>query len=566
MFQRRIRRADRFRQPRMPVWPGLLAAVAMLSALAAAPAAAQVELYVRKPSLPQTMLATRSQLEGWQAVENDARQAVRVGPWYCIDPGEGGKFDAAGAARAGIAGDPRWTKCAAAGAVAPKLPTAPAGYLFTTIRAARPLALSVELSRHERFGGFAYRPPADGAGVEPTAQLVWLNGRPIELHNRLDGYQRVPVAKRRGWHEALLADVPLERGENRLVVALGKGPQRSWFNAVRVSSDLTPVLWAMIENDFPRGGHPLLEEIDFHWFDSSGGWFSGDGDARLERQFVEEAIQRLGLRGEAIRLRRDRLTGGGTAASASWLDLCASAAELQAGLRALDSTAAAVENLHAARPAEYPAPGFLARVAELQKALLDGASADRAADEGRTAALFGRIEDLRHEALVAKNPLLAGKKLLLVKRYTYDSNHYYDEYDAGIRHFGGGLFTAFAGRREVRGGLARGGRRPGRPLRPVVRCAADRVRLQAAAAAGLSHLRNRRRRHGPAATDVPARRRRPSGSPPMPMSRRRPCGKTPAATGIGPTTCTPAICPTAASSSLRRGASTACSAADIRSR
>jgi hypothetical protein len=42
---------------------------------------------------------------------------------------------------------------------------------------------------------------------------------------------------------------------------------------------------------------------------------------------------------------------------------------------------------------------------------------------------------------VAENPLLAGKRLLFVKRAMYDSDHYYDEFNAGIRQFGGGLFT-----------------------------------------------------------------------------------------------------------------------------
>ena len=40
-----------------------------------------------------------------------------------------------------------------------------------------------------------------------------------------------------------------------------------------------------------------------------------------------------------------------------------------------------------------------------------------------------------------ENPLLAGKQLLVLKRFAYDSDHYYDEFIAGIRRFGGGLCT-----------------------------------------------------------------------------------------------------------------------------
>jgi hypothetical protein len=431
---------SRFCRPQTPPAATILAIAALL-ALIATPAAAQVELYVRQASLSQTMLAVRAQLERWLAAESDAGRTIRIGPWYCTTPGAGRKFDAAAISSAGIAADPRWTKCAAAGAFAPKLAITATGYVFTTIHAAGRVALSVEVSRHERFGGFGYRPPPSGAGVEPASPLLWLNGRPVVLRNRLEGYQRVPVAKRRGWHEAVLADVPLEPGENRLVVALGKGPQPSWFNAVRLSSDVTPVLWAMIENDFPRRGHHLLDEVSFHWFDASGGWFASGGDPRLEREFVAEAIEGLGPRGESLRRRRDRLAAGSAPAAASWLELCVAAAELQAGLRVLDSTAAAIENLAAARPGQYPAAQLSARIAAVQKAFLDAASAATNPDDACWASLFGRIEDLQREALITRNPLLAGKKLLFVKRSTYDSNHYYDEFVAGIRRFGGGLFT-----------------------------------------------------------------------------------------------------------------------------
>ena len=105
----------------------------------------------------------------------------------------------------------------------------PAGYLFTTIRAARPLALSVELSRHEGFGGFGYRPPGSAVGERHCLAQRPKGGA---ADDRLQGYARVPVAKRRGWHDAVLIDLPLDRGENRLMVVLGKGAASvPWFNA-----------------------------------------------------------------------------------------------------------------------------------------------------------------------------------------------------------------------------------------------------------------------------------------------------------------------------------------------
>ena len=49
------------------------------------------------------------------------------------------------------------------------------------------------------------------------------------------------------------------------------------------------------------------------------------------------------------------------------------------------------------------------------------------------------IERLKTEALVTNNPLIRFNKLLFVKRYTYQSNHYYTDFINGCKHFGGNL-------------------------------------------------------------------------------------------------------------------------------
>jgi hypothetical protein len=203
-------------------------------------AQAEGDLYVKRPTLQETLLATRARLDTWQAGQAEARRVLRIGTWHRTTLGTE-KFDPAAVARDGIGsgaqgqpGSPRWAPCPADAAGNPNLGSA-ADFLFVTIAAEKPAVLTLELSRHERFGGFAYRPPASGAGVAPTDALVWLNGHQVPLHDKLAGYAQVPVAKRRGWHEAALVDLPLERGENRLVVSLNKGPHRGWFTAVRVA-------------------------------------------------------------------------------------------------------------------------------------------------------------------------------------------------------------------------------------------------------------------------------------------------------------------------------------------
>jgi len=53
--------------------------------------------------------------------------------------------------------------------------------------------------------------------------------------------------------------------------------------------------------------------------------------------------------------------------------------------------------------------------------------------------LAGALARLRREALVTPNPLLAFDKLLFIKRYTYQSSHYYTDYIDGCERFGGNL-------------------------------------------------------------------------------------------------------------------------------
>ena len=70
-----------------------------------------------------------------------------------------------------------------------------------------------------------------------------------------------------------------------------------------------------------------------------------------------------------------------------------------------------------------------------QKAM-DPAAATSPAESGR---LLQQLAAMKHTMLVAQNPLLADQKLILVKRFTYDSQHYYDDYYHGPSAWGGNL-------------------------------------------------------------------------------------------------------------------------------
>ena len=151
-------------------------------------------------------------------------------------------------------------------------------------------------------------------------------------------------------------------------------------------------------------------------------------------------MQQLAADGGAIRGRFDALVEAHTpAADIRWLDLCVAAAELHAALGQLASLLAAVEELAAAYPEEYPAERLRGQIETLRLQFVGAIRLDPA--EEQTRRLLGELADLKREALIVKNPLLNGKQLLFVKRFTYDSDHYYDEFINGAKTFGGGLFT-----------------------------------------------------------------------------------------------------------------------------
>ena len=417
--------------------------------------------YEKTSSLQQTMLITRTRVQQWQAAQEQTKRAVQVGPWHSAVLGGGAQLDALDVSRQGVPAPSspatsgvQWTAFApswnpwATGEFSGifSVEPLPADYLATTIHADQPVTLTFELSRYEWFGGFAYRPPVSGAGVRSSDALIWLNGQQVELRNKLDGYERVPVGKRRSWHErfvwhdAVLVDLALQPGENHLVVSLNKQDRKAWFNCVRFCSQPAPALWSMIENDFPRSGNRLLEYVDARWFDIASGWFAQGESPQFERQIIEDMAQKLGSDGEAIRRRLEALLQSQvTTSDMAWLDLCVAAVELHAALEHTAALRTAVAELAAAYPQEYPGTQLLSRIDELRARLIAAGRLDPA--EEPALRLLTATEDLKHEALVTTNPLLAGKRLLFVKRYTYDSDHYYDEFITGNRKFGGGLFT-----------------------------------------------------------------------------------------------------------------------------
>jgi hypothetical protein len=418
----------------------------------------QTELYARHETLQATMLATRARLHAWQDQQDATRQAVRVGSWHAatLQPGETLQDLVSAWHTASLpVSEPggatsRWTACAQDAAGNPLLAGAP-DVLCTTVASDAPRVLTLELSRTEQYGGFAYRPPADNAGVQATDVLVWLGGQPVAVNNRLAGYERVSVAKRRGWHEAILVDVPLAAGDNRLVVTLSKRDRKNWFTRVGLHPDPIPALWAMLEHDFPRAQHRLLDAVHYSWFDSADGWFSPRAELRYERQLLEKLDADLGADGAAIAERRRQLTQANAAASdATWLDLCVTAAELAGRLRESDALQAAIAEIARAYPRDYPGQELLDTAVRLRQRCVDQSKTRLDPADPASRQIGRELEQLRDRALVADNPLLAGREVLFVKRAAFDSDHYYDEFNAGIKRFGSSFCVLSVDRSTVR--------------------------------------------------------------------------------------------------------------------
>jgi len=91
---------------------------------------------------------------------------------------------------------------------------------------------------------------------------------------------------------------------------------------------------------------------------------------------------------------------------------------------------AAIQHLTAKYPNTYPkGKAFLKELDTIAKRMAGDA-------DPQAAAQFKRLQ---HEALVKCNPLFDFDQLLFVKRYTYQSTHYYTDFIDGCEHFGGNL-------------------------------------------------------------------------------------------------------------------------------
>ncbi|NUQ65601.1 MAG: hypothetical protein HUU20_24290 [Pirellulales bacterium] len=411
----------------LSVWVLLLAPVA--NQAAAEPALPDAPIYRRADSLQQTLLLTRSRYETWRTQQPEARQAAVFGAWLAslplpaaeaeaiVRPAEG--FDP-GAKQPN--GQPIWSPrvdlvdgkavnfVSGAGNMAV--------YLARTVRAGQPVRLTVGIGGGDRME-------------------VWLNRRKVaseDTHlvtgrygcaHHVDG-TRVDQA---------LVELDLDAGENTLLVRLVPGSEPSFYFSP--SPGAIPWLWQKVRGDFPAGQNPLLELVHADWF-AEEGWFAARSSA-LEEQSIERLTGECGHDEKTIRAALEDLKQEAAGREdRRWLDLCVRASILASLRRDLGRLRAAVSELGQSYPGDYPAAELLGRLDDYDVKLSKQAAAGLDPADEATQLLMAEIPRMRRDMLVDRSPLLRDAELLFVKRHTYDSKHYYDDFQH-ISRWGGNL-------------------------------------------------------------------------------------------------------------------------------
>lgn len=420
--------------PAILVWLG-----ASLAAHALGPTRVEPEIaplpplatYVKGDSLQRTLQDTRDTLQRWQKDQAAARPSVTLGPWHTTAPLP---FDApppsTNLGTKGTDGKPLWV-ARSAWRDAHFIPLAPDGKghsaaafgLTRTITTSKPVSLAIGIGGGDRLE-------------------IWLNGqRTHELDTRIH-YERYGTGEVSDQilNDQYLVDIPLPAGESHLLVKISqqaidrRKPLRFWFSP---APDPIPHIWQRARHDFPPHQNRLLEAVPHTWFESPG-WLTAT-DTKLERDLLAAIFERNEQLSSALRPRLAELeTSMVPSSDPRWLNLCTAASEADHALSDLAKLGAAVEELGRGFPAEYPATDHSAHIRGLRTAILAAAEALDPA-QGATRSLLADIERLKRAALIDSNPLLKNRKLLFVRRYTYDSAHYYDDYYNGIRDWGGNI-------------------------------------------------------------------------------------------------------------------------------
>ena len=414
------------RTARLTVGVALLTATTLLPAFAAE----HVSLYQRQETLGATLRATRAAFVEWQQRQSTTRSEVQWGPWQTTAPlAFGAPAPPSELPQQNADQPPIWTTIGpqqnGQQMLIPPEQSHPAATVYRRceVTATQPVALTIGI--------------AGGDRIE-----VWLNEHKLADLDTRTTYQRYgcSMTADQVFADRYLIDLPIPAGTSRLLIGVRqqtihrRSAFRFWFST---SPNPVPRFWQRIRDDFPPRNNALLATVSPAWFES-GGWFNAR-DAHFERDLLAVVSKENLLLASVL---DPRITALQAAAPPDddprWLNLCIDAADANRAISDLERLAASVAELGRAFPARYPTARFSAQIQSLHSDAFAAAGATHSVNR-KLPALLEEIGKLRWEALVAANPLLAGRKLIFAKRYTYDSKHYYDDYYAGLREWGGNL-------------------------------------------------------------------------------------------------------------------------------
>lgn len=396
------------------------------SRLSAESVEAASPIYARQSSLQETMLAAKAALAEAAAVQGEARGQVALGPWWLAAAPVGDEIVGQAKIELGAKtedGKARWVEKADWPDARPFDVPGQGVVLCRTISAKKPVSLLIGCGGGDRLS-------------------LQLNGQPVLSADTAITYSRYGTSVRLDGSrvDQVVCRLPLTAGENQLVMKIEQtsaGPRQAYFS---VTPNPVPFLWRCLEADFPRSGNRLLEVVRFDWFRTDG-WLA-ETDTRFERQLLTRVLDQHDQFGQSVREKLKSLDEANVPATdRRWLDLCVTAAELHTAVRDLGRLAASVASLAETFPEQYPGDSFRQRLDNLRERFVEKAAERLDPCDPEARQLTAELDAARREMLVAANPHLKGRKLVFIRRYTYDSQHFYDDYYHGIRKYGGNLST-----------------------------------------------------------------------------------------------------------------------------
>jgi hypothetical protein len=386
-------------------------------------------LYERQDDLPATLLATRQKYRAWLADQPSVRQHVQLEAWWSTPPlpetaAKSVRLTGPAVEREARLGDgrPLWSR-------RENLPDGKAVsfvsggsgnsiFLARLVTTNQPRRLTVGLG-----GGDHLEVLLNGQRIA-TAETRLESGR-YGCATRVDG-TRV---------DQMLVDLDLDEGENWLVLKLVVGSEPTFYFSL--SPNPVPRIWERIRDDFPASQNPILDLVHANWF-SPDGWLS-TREHDLEESYLEDALEGCGPDRNLIRKELERLRQAESAGTdRNWLDLCVKVSMISSLRRHWLQLRAAVGELGVVHHGDYPAEELLKELDDFSGQLSRLAQTTLQPDDAQTQQLVAAMPAMKQRMLVALNPSLADAEILFVKRYTYNSKHYYDDFQH-IRRWGGNL-------------------------------------------------------------------------------------------------------------------------------